>query len=115
MRKVLPILLLFVAVFTLIFAHPAIADESTVVLAQGAKVFSANCAACHMNGNNVVSANKNLKAETLKQYGMDSLDAIVNQVTNGKSAMPAFKGRLNDEQIKAVATYVLNQSTQGWK
>jgi cytochrome c6 len=67
-----------------------------------------------MNGNNVVSANKNLKAETLKQFGMDSAEAIITQVTNGKNAMPAFKGRLNEEQIKAVAAYVLDKSAKGW-
>jgi cytochrome c6 len=63
----------------------------------------------------VVAANKNLKAETLKQYGMDSAEAIITQVTNGKNAMPSFKGRLNDEQIQAVAAYVLDKSAKGWK
>ncbi len=84
-------------------------------LALGAKVFSANCAACHIGGGNVVSANKNLKQETLKQFGMDSADAIITQVKNGKAAMPAFKARLTDDQIESVAAYVLDQSTKGWK
>jgi cytochrome c6 len=35
-------------------------------------------------------------------------------VLNGKMAMPAFKGRLTDEQIEDVATYVLDQAGKGW-
>lgn len=111
MKKILSLLTLAIALVTFAFAHPALAAD----VALGAKVFSANCAACHMNGTNVVSANKNLKAETLKQFGMDSADAIINQVKNGKAAMPSFKARLNDEQIEAVAAYVLDQSSKGWK
>jgi cytochrome c6 len=115
MRKLLSILFVLIGLVTLTIARPALADGSTEILTQGAKVFSANCAACHMNGNNVVSANKNLKSDALKQYGMDSAEAIITQVTNGKNAMPSFKGRLSDDQMKAVAAYVLNQSANGWK
>jgi cytochrome c6 len=112
-RKLLSIFVLAIALFT-IHIYPALADASSDTLAQGAKVFSANCAACHLNGTNVVAANKNLKAETLKQFGMDSEAAIINQVTNGKSAMPAFKGRLKEDEIQAVAAYVLAQADKGW-
>lgn len=115
MRKLLSILFVAITLFTVAIARPALADASTETIAQGAKVFSANCAACHMNGNNVIAANKNLKSAALKQYGMDSAEAIITQVTNGKNAMPSFKGKLNDEQIKAVAAYVLNKSASDWK
>jgi cytochrome c6 len=104
-----------IVICTLLFVRPVLADASTNLTAQGAKIFSANCAACHQGGNNVVSANKNLKAAALKQYGMDSTDAIIAQVTNGKGAMPSFKGRLQAEDIKAVAAYVLDQSAKDWK
>lgn len=80
----------------------------------GAKLFNANCAACHMGGNNVILANKTLKKEALEKYGMASLDAIKRQVTKGKNAMPAFGARLNAKQIEDVATYVLEQSQKGW-
>lgn len=113
MKKLLCTALAIALCLTCVVA-PALADASAD-LARGAKIFSANCAACHQGGNNVVSANKNLKAAALKQYGMDSTDAIVTQVTNGKGAMPSFKGRLKDEEIKAVAAYVLDQSAKDWK
>lgn len=64
---------------------------------------------------NVVAANKSLRAAALKQYGMCSTDAIVTQVTHGKNAMPSFKGRLKEDDIKAVAAYVLDQSAKDWK
>lgn len=34
-----------------------------------------------------------------------------SQVTNGKNAMPAFGGRLDDDEITNVAAYVYDQST----
>jgi cytochrome c6 len=111
MRKALILTLFAIVLSTALIQQPALADAD---LGVGAKVFGANCAACHMNGGNVVAANKNLKAETLKQYGMDSATAIITQVTNGKNAMPAFKARLTPEQIESVAAYVLAQSEKGW-
>ncbi|MCD8490391.1 MAG: c-type cytochrome [Desertifilum sp.] len=99
-----------IAILALCFPQAALAAD----LANGAKVFDANCAACHAGGRNVIMANKSLKAEDLSKYGMDSLDAIKTQVTNGKNAMPAFKGRLSAEQIEDVASYVLDKSEKGW-
>lgn len=95
---------------TLALGRPALAADT----AYGAKVFSANCAACHLGGRNVVAAAKTLRKDALDKYNMNSLEAIVNQVKNGKNAMPAFKGRLNDKQIEDVASYVLEQSEKGW-
>jgi cytochrome c6 len=111
MKKVFTALLLAFVLLMAAFQPAALAEPD---LAIGAKVFSANCAACHMGGGNVVAANKNLKAETLKQYSMDSAEAVINQVTNGKNAMPAFKSRLTAEQIESVAAYVLAQAEKGW-
>jgi cytochrome c6 len=42
------------------------------------------------------------------------MEAIVTQVTNGKNAMPAFKGRLNKKQIEDVASYVMEKAEKGW-
>ncbi|NJN58427.1 MAG: c-type cytochrome [Leptolyngbyaceae cyanobacterium SL_5_9] len=83
-------------------------------LANGAKVFTTNCAACHAGGGNVVNRAKTLKQEALEQYEMASLEAIQHQVKNGKNAMPAFGGRLTDQQIEDVAAYVLDQAEKGW-
>lgn len=110
LKKILSIVLLSLVFFTIAFSPPALAADA----ANGAKIFSANCAACHMGGRNVVMATKTLQKEALEKYNMNSLEAIVNQVHNGKNAMPAFKGKLNDQQIEDVATYVLQQAEKGW-
>jgi cytochrome c6 len=94
-----------------VFAKPALAGDA----ASGAKIFSANCAACHAGGMNAVNPAKTLQKADLEKYGMNSLDAIKTQVTNGKNAMPAFGGRLNPAEIEDVATYVLEASGSGWK
>jgi cytochrome c6 len=110
LKRLLSIVLLAIAVLSVAFVPPAFAGDA----ASGAKIFSANCAACHMGGNNVIMANKTLKKDALEQYAMNSIDAITNQVKNGKNAMPAFGGRLSDAQIEDVATYVLEQAEKGW-
>lgn len=91
------------------FGAPAFAD--------GAAIFGANCNACHIGGGNAVMPMKTLKLDDLKKYldgykdGTKSLEeAIAYQVTNGKGAMPAFRGRIPDAGIAEVAAYVADQA-----
>ena len=57
-----------------------------------------------------------LSAQALEEFlaGGFNEGAVVKQVTNGKGAMPAFGGRLSDEDIGNVATYVISTSKAGW-
>ncbi len=110
MKRLCSAIVLAIALFATLFHHPAQAAD----LNNGAKIFNANCSACHVGGNNVIIANKTLKKEALEKYGMNSLEAIKTQVTKGKNAMPAFGARLSQEQIEDVASYVLSQSSKGW-
>ncbi|NJO81043.1 MAG: c-type cytochrome [Cyanobacteria bacterium RM1_2_2] len=105
MRKIIVVLSLGLALLVCL-SSPAAASD----LANGAKVFSANCAACHTGGGNLINAAKTLKQSDLEKYEMASIEAIKTQVTKGKNAMPAFGGRLSDTQIDEVAAYVLDQS-----
>ena len=93
-------------------AMPAFAGDA----AAGESVFSGNCAACHAGGQNVIMPEKTLQQEALEEYlaGGANVKAVVMQVTNGKNAMPAFGGRLSDEDIENVATYVINTAKAGW-
>jgi cytochrome c6 len=107
------LLIVFWAVVALLgfsFAQPALAQSA----AAGAAVFSANCAACHIGGGNVVNAAKTLKIDDLKANGKDTIEAIQTQITNGNGAMPSFQGRLTPEQIADVAAYVLSPAENGW-
>merc|ERR1712084_100718 len=93
-------------------ASPALAGD----VAAGEQVFNANCAACHAGGQNVIMPDKTLEKEALESYlaGGRNEAAVVTQVTNGKNAMPAFGGRLSDDDIKNVASYVIATSEAGW-
>ncbi len=103
-------LLFALATFNLATVAPAQAAD----LAAGANIFTANCSGCHLGGKNVIMPDKTLQKAALEKYTMNSIEAITTQVTNGKGAMPAFKGRLTDEQIGNVAAYVLDKSEKGW-
>jgi cytochrome c6 len=87
---------------------PAFAGD----IENGSLVFAGNCAACHAGGNNVIQNEKTLRKEALDQYLAGGLkpESIVYQVTNGKNAMPAFGGRLEEDEINDVAAYVYDQA-----
>jgi cytochrome c6 len=78
----------------------------------GELMFQKNCMACHIGGNNMILPEKNLRKQALKANGMDNVDAIMYQVTNGKNGMPAFGGRFTEEQIERVSRYVLQEFGQ---
>jgi len=103
-----------IVLFIFIFISPAYAAETS----EGAKIFNANCASCHIGGGNILIAEKTLRKEALSRYlenyDNDSILAIVHQVQNGKNAMPAFKGKLKDQEILDVAVYVAQKAEQGW-
>ena len=110
MKKLIVTFHLTVLLMMVLAPSAAIAAD----LKNGAKVFNANCSACHVGGNNVIISSKTLKKEALERYGMFSLATIRQQVKNGKNAMPSFKSRLNPTQIEDVAAYVLSQAERGW-
>ena len=98
-----------------ILAASTLAQNATAAdIEHGGQVFSANCSACHAGGNNVIMPEKTLKKDALVDNDMNSISAITYQVTNGKNAMPAFGGRLQEVDIEDVASYVLSQSENGW-
>jgi cytochrome c6 len=87
-------------------------------LENGSQVFSAQCAACHMGGGNVIRANRTLSQTDLQAhlaaYRSDHLEAIEEQVEHGNNAMPAFAGKLSEQDIADVAAFVEEQAERGW-
>ena len=68
----------------------------------GKSIFTANCGSCHTlaDGGTAGTVGPNLdQAKPPKAL-------VVDRVTNGKGAMPSFKGSLDETQIQAVADYV---------
>jgi cytochrome c6 len=107
--KTAVIILLIALIFT--FSRPALAADT----ANGAKIFSVQCAGCHLNGGNIIRRGKTLKTKALKRNGMDSLEAIVSLTTNGKNNMPAYKDRISTQAIEDVSAYVLEQAEKDWR
>ena len=69
----------------------------------GAKIFKgAGCAGCHTLAAAGSTGTVGPNLDQLKP----SMAAVVKQVTNGGSVMPAFAGKLTAAQIQAVAQYV---------
>jgi cytochrome c6 len=97
--------------FLIIFLTTSTCSKA-IGIESGEKLFSQNCSACHLGGINIIIPEKNLKKETLAENGMNSISAISYQILNGKNGMPAFGGRLTEEEIEKIANYVLVSS---WK
>jgi mono/diheme cytochrome c family protein len=68
----------------------------------GKSIFSANCASCHTLAAAGATGTVGPNLDQLKPPEQ----RVDQQVTNGGAIMPAFKGKLTDAQIKAVAKFV---------
>lgn len=75
------------------------------IAARGAKVYAANCAACHLDSGKGAGAIKALDGSPLVLDA--NKNAQIHIVLNGKGAMPAWK-QLSDTDIAAVVTYTKN-------
>lgn len=71
----------------------------------GAALYKAKCASCHgADGTGATAMGKTLKlrdlasADVQKQTDAD----LTGIITNGKNKMPAYKGKLTDDQIKSL-------------
>lgn len=90
-------------VFVFLWVQMVLLGESINL---GQQLFSNNCSACHLGGSNIIIPEKNLKKETLEANGLNTVNSIIYQVRNGKNGMPAFGGRLTEEEITQIATYI---------
>lgn len=75
----------------------------------GGDTYKAKCLMCHgADGSGNTPAGKALKAASFKDpTAVKGTDAdLIGVVKNGKNKMPAYTGKLTDDQIKAVVAYV---------
>ena len=77
--------------------------------AAGKTAFADNCSSCH----GVSGRGGNGGPDLTSIASAKEFDVVVRQITNGGGGMPAFKGTLTDEQIKDIATYVVQDITHG--
>jgi len=77
--------------------------------AAGKEIFStAGCGSCHVLADAGASGAVGPDLDAAKP----AYDLVVDRVTNGLGAMPAFSGQLSEDDIKNVAAYVV-QATSG--
>ncbi|MBD2293251.1 c-type cytochrome [Anabaena sphaerica FACHB-251] len=117
MRILLLKILLAIALF-LLFNFKFIDQALAAEISTGSVIFNANCASCHIGGANILVEHKTLQksalSKYLENYDTDPIQTIINQVQKGKSAMPAFKNKLSEQEILEVAAYVFQKSETGW-
>jgi mono/diheme cytochrome c family protein len=74
-----------------------------------ASIFNSKCAMCHAaDGSGNTPAGKATKARDFASPDVQSqTDAQLSEIiTNGKNKMPAYKGKLTDDQIKGLVAYI---------
>jgi mono/diheme cytochrome c family protein len=79
------------------------------VRADGAGDFKAKCAMCHgADGTGSTPTGKALKVRDLGSADVQAqTDAqLTDIVNNGKGKMPAYKGKLTDDQIKELVAFI---------
>lgn len=89
------------AVVAVLFAGAARADS------EAHELFEKKCAVCHGKDGKPTPMGEKMGAKSL--VGLTDAKAIATTIENGKPPkMAAFKGKLTDAQIQAVAKYVAN-------
>lgn len=89
-------------------AQAAVTKEYSMdeLMAQGEKVYSTNCAACHMaNGEGMPGTFPAIKGSAV---ATGPIEEHVKLVVKGKGAMPSFEDQLNPTELAAVVTYQRN-------
>jgi mono/diheme cytochrome c family protein len=74
-------------------------------VAQGKELFaSSGCGSCHTLADAGTTGTTGPNLDDLKP----GMDAAVEQITNGGGGMPPFGGQLSEEEINAIAAYVVS-------
>lgn len=85
-------------------APTASASTGTTTKADAQTVFKANCVSCHgANLEGLVGPNLQ------KVGGKHSKEQLTAIIANGKGAMPAFKGKLSDDEINSLSTWLADK------
>lgn len=81
-------------------------DDGEAAPADPKELFVQNCGSCHVLAD---AGTEGAVGPSLDEAQL-SLGAAIEQITNGGGGMPAFEGRLTQEQIRVIAEYVVEAS-----
>jgi cytochrome c6 len=93
-----------IALLALVVALPLFAAGP-----DGAAIYKAKCAMCHgPDGAGQTAMGKNLKVRDLRSADVQKqTDAeLTKLIVDGKGKMPAYKGKLNDAEVKALVAFI---------
>lgn len=88
---------------------PALATGS-----DGAALFEAHCAGCHIHGGNIIRRGRTLKLKALEQQGITSPAAIATIANQGIGQMGGYGQVLGTGGAEQVGLYVWQQALAGW-
>lgn len=80
----------------------------------GAQLFEAHCAGCHVNGGNIVRRGRTLRLAALQRQDLASQEAIARIAAGGIGQMSGYQALLGDAGVEAVASWVWQQAQLGW-
>ena len=92
-----------------IWARPALAETD------GANLFEAHCAGCHLNGGNIIRRGKTLKLKALERNGIEGPLEIAMIATEGRGQMSGYGEVLGEEGADAVAEWIWQQAQNDWQ
>jgi mono/diheme cytochrome c family protein len=99
----LNLILVAVCCLTASLSAPAFAQNA------GADTYKAKCAMCHgADGLGATPVGKAMKAASFKDPALVSAtdSQLITSIKNGKNKMPAYRGKLTDDQIKAAVVHI---------
>jgi mono/diheme cytochrome c family protein len=85
-----------------LFMLPLVAQDTA------ASLYKTKCALCHApdgSGSGPVGKQLNVPNLRLRQAQTQTADQWIQITEDGKGKMPAYKGRLSDDQIRQLVTY----------
>ena len=105
MKKKIIFIIFYIFIFNISSSKNINADD---LFEKGKQIFleEGNCATCHAleDANSYGNIGPNLNE--IKP----GISRVLMAVTNGIGVMPAYQGQLSDEEINAVATYVVEST-----
>lgn len=106
MRKGLIAMVALLAICS--FAATVLADTKKGEKVDGAKEFKEHCAACHIDGGNIVNAKKTLSRKDREANGVKSAKDIIRNMRKPGPGMTPFDTKtISDKEAKAIADYII--------
>ena len=82
----------------------------------GGTIFKNVCAGCHVrNGLVITKGSKSLKLSDLKKRGIADVNSISKIANEGIGYMKGYKHKLENEEDKIVAEWIILNAEKGWE